>query len=430
MEHRSSVYELEDSDEPIREILGKIPSWMVRWGNTLVLLFFLSLVAISMLIKYPESVYTNATLASINAPKPVISNIAGKLVKLKAQEGQSISKGDIIGFMECVGDHKQVLDLYAQINQLRLFVKQGDFEKIRSLDLKYYKDLGDLQQPFQVFSQASVTYSNYLAGGLYPKKRTMLKTDLDNLALLQENLKSQKRLYEQDLSLSQQTFKANESLMEEKLISSFDYRIEKSKLIAKSITLPQIEGAIIGNEALQNEKKKEMLELENTITKQNLIFQEALNIFNGQIEDWMKKYILTAPMDGKIVFNSFLQENQQLQANQIICYINPGDSQYFAEAYIPQANFGKVSLGQRVLLRFPSYPYQEYGMVEGKIDFVSHIGTNEGYLSKITLSEDLSTTTNKKIQYKEGMMANAEIITKDMNLIDRFYYTILRLRKY
>lgn len=430
MEYISKINELEDSDEPVREILGKVPSWLVRWGNMLILLFFISLIAIANLIKFPESILTTTTILSINAPKPVVSSAGGKLIWLDAHEGQHVVKGALLGFTESVGKHRQVLDLYEQLNQLRSGLNEGTVRKVKWFDLKPYRDLGELQHDFQVFSQACITYRNYLAGGLYPQKRAMLEADLEHLALLKENLKNQKSLLEQDFVLSQQTFSMNETLLEEKLISESDLRNEKSRLLGKKITLPQVEGSIILNETQQNEKRKEILELDDIISKQTQLFQEALNLFKGQAEDWMKKFILTAPVDGIVAFNSFVQENQQLQPGQLVCYINPGDSRYFAEAYIPQENFGKIGIGQEVLLRFPSYPYQEYGLVRGKVEFISHIGTEQGYLSKIALPDNLSTTANKKIQYREGLSANAEIITKDMKLIERLYYTILRLKKY
>ena len=430
MEYISKINELEDSDEPVREILVKVPSWLVRWGNVLILLFFISLIAIANLIKFPESIFTTVTILSINAPKSVVSSVGGKLVWIDAHEGQHVTKGALLGFTESLGKHRQVLDLYEQLDQLRSELTEGEVKKVKWFDLRPYRDLGELQQDFQVFSQACITYRNYLTGGLYPEKRAMLEADLEHLALLKGNLKNQQSLLEQDVVLSQQTFSMNETLLEEKLISESDLRNEKSRLLGKKITLPQVEGSIIQNEVQQNEKRKEILELDDIISKQTQLFQEALNLFKGQAEDWMKKYILTAPVDGIVAFNSFVQENQQLQPGQLICYINSGDSRYFAEAYIPQDNFGKIGIGQEVLLRFPSYPFQEYGLVRGKIEFISHIGTEQGYLSKIALPDNLSTTANRKIQYREGLNANAEIITKDMKLIERFYYAILRLKKY
>ena len=92
-----------------------------------------------------------------------------------------------------------------------------------------------------------------------------------------------------------------------------------------------------------------------------------------------------------------MQENQQLQANQTICFINPENSAYYAQIVIPQSNFGKVAVGQQVLLKFPAYPFQEYGAVKGKIAFISHIPADSGYLAKVVLTDGLNINYKKQI---------------------------------
>ena len=121
-------------------------------------------------------------------------------------------------------------------------------------------------------------------------------------------------------------------------------------------------------------------------------------------------------------FASFLQENQQLQANQVVCSVNPDNAQFCAEVFIPQSNFGKIRQGQTVLLKFPSYPFQEYGSVKGKLDFISNISTDSGYLAKVVFNDGLVTSYKKTVQFREGLTAQAEIITHDMRLLQRLYY--------
>ena len=62
----------------------------------------------------------------------------------------------------------------------------------------------------------------------------------------------------------------------------------------------------------------------------------------------------------------------------------------------------------------------------GKIDFINHMPSENGYLAKVILINGLTTTYRKQIQYRDGLLANAEIVTKDMRLLERFYYNIVR----
>lgn len=412
--------------EMMQEIVSDRPGFLVRWGNVFFLTLLTLLVIGTWFIKYPDVIYAKAKLTSINAPKPVIGLVNGKLSKLSITEDQTINKGQIIGYLESTGNHEAVLSLASSLDSIQTLLNAGQADQIK----KYFKNstslFGELQTAYQTFSQSFLSFDNYLANGFYLKKRAILLRDKNNLVRLYNNLNTQRELQEQDLALTQKTFNANVSLKKDKVISDFDYRIEESKLINKKLTLPQIRSAIINNESQQAEKEKEIIELDNSISQQKLIFQQILNTFRSQVDEWKRKYVLISPIDGKIAFASFVQENQQVQVNQTICYVNPENSQYFAEVVIPQSNFGKVAVGQLVLLKFQSYPFQEYGSVQGKIEFISHIPSDSGYLAKVGLTKGLITNHKKQIQYRDGLLANAEIITHDMRLLERFYYSIVK----
>jgi HlyD family secretion protein len=83
--------------------------------------------------------------------------------------------------------------------------------------------------------------------------------------------------------------------------------------------------------------------------------------------------------------------------------------------------------GQDVLLKFPAWPAQEFGTVKGKIDYIKNIPSDSGYLAKVILPDGLHTSYNKNLIYAEGMIANAEIITADKKLSDRFIEKIKSL---
>lgn len=410
----------------IEDIISNKPPFIVRWGTILFLILLIFLATICWYIKYPDIIEAPAKLTSINAPKQVISLTTGKLIRLKVKENEQVKQGDVLGFIESTANYNEVSNLDAKIAEARQILTNNSTEKLSFVFNNNYAQLGELQQTYQTLTQAYLSFRNYLAKGFYPKKKSMLFKDIDNLKKLHTNLEEQKALQQQDLGITQKTFEANESLKKNNVISDFDFRAEQSKLINKKLTLPQIDAAIITNESQQNDKHKEIEELENNIAQQKEIFQQALNTFKSQLDDWKKKYLLTAPIDGKVSFASFMQENQQLQSGQTVCFINPENSEYFAQIIIPQTNFGKVATGQKVLIKFNSYPYQEYGYINGKVDFISHIPTDSGYLAKVNFSNGLTTTYNKQVQYRDGLTAQAEIITNDIRLLQRFYYSLVK----
>jgi HlyD family secretion protein len=410
----------------VQEIISYKPIWILRNGITIFLIIVACLITSTYLIQYPDIVSANAKLTSINSPKEIMTKTSGKLVKLFAKENDTANTGDILGYMESTASHEELIKLSKNIDTAAILFNKNNLSDALSFLHNNYSNLGELQISYQSFSATLQNFKNYLSNGFYLRKKSMLVNDLSFLQKMHTNLLQQKGLNTEDLALQQKTFDANESLKNDKVISALDYRNETSKLINKKLTLPQISSAIISNEAQQNEKLKEIAELENVIAQQKSIFNQSLNTFKSQIDEWKQKYLLVAPIFGKIAFATFLQENQQLQNNQIICFINPDNSQYYAEIYIPQTNFGKVKTGQEVLLKFPAYPFQEYGSVKGKIDFISNITTDSGYLAKVVLPQGLNTSYNKQVQFRDGLIAQGEIITKDMRLLQRFYQNIIK----
>jgi HlyD family secretion protein len=408
--------------ERAMEIISHRPGFLVRWGNVFFLIILLIMIVACWFIYYPDVVQSTAKLTSINAPKPIVTLTGGKLVKLFVSENQFVNQGAVIGFIESTANHNQILKVAIETDSIERYFDDQKFEKIQDFQFDKPSQLGELQPFHQTFMQAYFSFRNYLSDGFYEKKKNLIMKDFQTLKNAHSYLIQQKSLQEEDLKLTQKTFEANQTLKKGNVISDFDYRAEQSKLINKKLSLPQINLSIVNNVSQQNEKRKELMELENTIRQQSFIFQQALLTYKSQIIEWKRKYLLIASTSGKVAFASFLQENQQLQANQTICYINPENSQYFAEVVVPQINFGKVEVGQRVLLKFSSYPFQEYGIVRGRIAFISNIPSENGYLAKVELIDGLTTTNQKVIHFREGLTAQAEIIAKDLRLLERFYY--------
>jgi multidrug efflux pump subunit AcrA (membrane-fusion protein) len=401
----------------VQEIISQKPSWIVRNGIVLFLAIIGMLFATTFFISYPDIVNANATFTSLNTPKEVKARAEGKLVKLSVAEGKIVTQNEVIGYVESRAAHEEIIALSEMINNLQNSIAKNELSTLPN----GYKNLGEVQQAYQVFMQAHNTYKQYLSSGFYKQKKNMLQEDLNYLQRLHGNLEEQKKMQQEDLGLATKTFDANKKLSEDKVIADVEYRNEKSKYIAKAMSIPQINSSLISNESSKHEKEKEIAQLENDIAQQKGIFVQAINTLKAQIDDWKNKYLLIAPVQGKVSFVEFLQENSQLKPNQTICYINPENTSYYARVFIPQNNFGKIKVGEQVLLKLNAYPYREFGIIKAKLDFVSSIPTDSGFIAKVILPNGLVTNYKKQLQYTEGLSAQAEIITVDQQLSDRLF---------
>lgn len=409
--------------EALRDFISHRPGILIRRGIPIFFIILVGLGASTFFIQYPDIVKASVKVTSINPPKQIIAKSGGRLVKLFKGDNSEVKQGEIIGYVESTASHNEVLVLSSVLDTLQYFTDNNKLEEIPRFwqsSNQLFTHLGELQQSHQAFMQGYVSFKDYLSTGFYVAKKQMLGRDLSNTKKLLAILQQQKTLQQQDLAITTENYNVHDTLHNETLITDIEYRSQKSQLINKKMSIPQVNASIISNQGQQNALLKEMLELDNQIVQQKAAFIQSLNAYKSLIEEWKQKYLLIAPVDGTLSFAGFLNENQQLQMGQVVCFITNKSNQYFAEMLIPRNNAGKVKAGQDVLLKFTSYPAQEYGSVKGRIEYIKNVPADSGYLAKVSLPDGLITNYKKSILFQEGLMAQAEIVTERKKLSDRF----------
>ena len=91
---------------------------------------------------------------------------------------------------------------------------------------------------------------------------------------------------------------------------------------------------------------------------------------------------------------------------------------------IPTQGFGKVKTGQEVRIKFANFPYQEYGQVNGIIKKISLLASEDTYRAEVALPYGLTTSYNKQLNFTPEMTGAAEIITEDLSMMERTFYSI------
>jgi multidrug efflux pump subunit AcrA (membrane-fusion protein) len=174
--------------EAVKEIISNKPSFVVRYGISFFFVILCLVAIVCWFIKYPDMVNTKALLTSVNAPKPVVTNISGKLIKLAIKENDSVTKGQIIGYIEATANHEEILQLAQKVKQVEQLLANNKSEAVQPFFENNFTQLGELQPGYQTLSQAFLNFKNYLSNGFYLKKKTMLATDMINIKRLHTNL--------------------------------------------------------------------------------------------------------------------------------------------------------------------------------------------------------------------------------------------------
>ena len=414
--------------DDMQDIITAVPGWLLRWGISLFFGILVLIVLLGALIKYPDIVNAQLKVDSPNSPKPVVSKISGKLVQLLVNEKQVVSAGEPLAYLESTADHDKVLALLANVKLLQLQLAQNKPLNNLVVSQADNTQLGELQGAYQAFSQEYLAYKSTIDNGFLIKKKAYLQKDLSNLAAQQQQLNSQKTIEQRDFSLTDDEYEMHKKLAQQKVETKAELRQEESKYLAKKTSLLQTESAIINGDNNYAAKQKEILELDNQVLEEKSKFLQALNSLVSTAEDWKSKYVLTASQAGKLSYAGIIQKNQVLTAGQEVFYIDPGNEAFFGEMTISQNNMGKVKEGQEVLVKLRSYPFEEYGMIRGRIKYIADVPYKDSiFISKVDFKIKNSSDLRKPIHLKQGMVADAEIITQDATILQRITRSFFKI---
>lgn len=419
--------EIRHSDD-MQDIITAPPDWLLRWGITLFFGILVLIVGLSAIVKYPDIVKTQLKITAVDAPKPIVAKVLGKLSKLLVQDNQMVINGQPLAYLESTANHQEVLLLLKQLHQLQQQVQAGEQVKNIFSNKENAYNIGELQPAFQTFNQSLLTYQSSLSSGFYEKKKGFLQRDLLSLDKQKSQLTAQKVLQQRDFKIAGEEYEMNKKLEQEKAETTAELRAAESKYLSKQAPLVQTDASLITAGSNYEAKQKEILELDNQVMEEKAKFIQALNSLISQAEDWKNKYVLSASQNGKLSFAGIIQQNQVLQVGQEVFYINPGNDNYFGEMAIPQANMGKVKEHQQVLIKLHSYPFEEYGIIRGRISNISEVPYKDSvFLSKVNFNLKNTTDLKRPIHLKQGMLADAEIITEDATILKRIMRNLIKV---
>ena len=410
----------QEHSEEVQEIIGAVPGWLLRWGISLFFTLLLLILLFAGFIKSPDIVYARLRVNAENSPQEVIARREGKLTKLFVKADQEVRKGEILGFIESNADHAEVLALSRLTDSLQVEILDGNYGVRGSITFNIRTHFGELQPALQELYLAYLQFLNYTPGGIYSKKERVIRNELHSLKLLEAQLGAQQKLNQEAYLLAATEFEAHKKLAEANVISRQEFRQHESKFLASRMPLHNTTSSLISNSITQEQKRKELMEMEHEVAEQRAAFLGKIQRFKSELDKWKREFVLISERDGKVVFQQALRQNQWLKMNQPIMYITDGQvgNKPFGELTLGQQSFGKIKLGQDVLIRLNAYPAQEFGLLRGRITYISSVLQGDSaYTARVTLPE--VTSYNKAVNLQVGLVAQAEVVTAEQSLLGK-----------
>ena len=429
------MVEIEDNirrSDGMQEMIGKTPSWIVRTGSVLMFIWLIILFGLAMWIRYPEVLEGTITITTATPPAELVSKANGRINFLVVND-QNVKKDEIIAFVKNSASFSEIIQLNSLVDKLQR--TRLDPMTIVSLSdsIPNLANLGKVQSAFNAFVRDVGTYT---VRHELNKHQVMVSHHLEQVSTLQAKeklLMEKENVLQQELTLAEDNFSADRSLFERDLISKTEFDQSHSNLLLARRNFQSNKQLIIENRQNLQRLRSDVseLNLDDVEQKSSLVVdvKNSFNILVAELKAYKDEFIITSPIEGNVSFFDFWNNNQYVRIGERVAYIVVSSENILGKLLVKNNKFGKVKIGQRVRIKLNSYPMSEYGMLIGTVNNISKVNRENLYSVDVALSRSLVTTYHRTIPYSDEMKGIGEIVTEDLNLLQRILYSLRAIGK-
>lgn len=407
--------------EQIQYLLGNPPTWMMRYGISVMAGIFLMLLALSYFVHYPDTIETKVVLTTTHPPIRVMAKSGGRVAELLVTDKQPVEKDEVLAVMENTAQWRDVLRLESWLDKPET--------------LPTHLRLGELQSSYSIFSQHWKDMDYFARHNGVAERIGYLQQQITGLENIGANLQKQMGTMREEFALAAKAYQRQQQLHSNKVIADKEFEVSEAQYLSQKRQLESAEAA-----ALQNQMQIKLLQgqindlLQGKSDNQNekeLALAEDIQRLHSAIAEWKQSFLITAPIAGRVSFSKIWSAQQSVNAGEEVLAIVPSTASaenavnIIGKATIPAFNSGKIAPGQRAIIRLDGYPAQQYGIVETTVTSISLLpqkGEKDAeYLLDLRLTDSLLTSYNKVIPFRQEMSGQLRIITEDRRVIDRIF---------
>lgn len=470
------------------ELLDALPK---RWTRGL-LYFLIAFVAITlpwgMLSRVDETGTAKGRLEpqggtikqrlNLTNPSAALNSQTAKVEILNVKEGDIVKAGDILMELDSLPIRQRITQLQIQLqgqkNRLNVLRQQknqletelGTQERLNQS--QQLEKLSQLEQSRQNFQFLKTTYNlqeqeklNQVAQAKQNLEASNTAYNLAEIQLKQAlgEVKRYQKLFHQSVVAEVRVIEQQNIANEKRVI------LKKSQADIKQANLRLIEQNRI-YERIVNQGKADIQQAELRLAEQENSLQslthsgkialskiqEQLKNLNGQTNSLesdlmqtekeidslkleLKKRVVTAQVGGTIF--ALARVGDVIQQGEMIAEIAPQKANILLKAQMATTESGSLQKGMVVKMKFDAYPFQDYGVVDGRLIKISPTTkveeTSQGrvgiYELEIQLNQTCINTGNRCVPLRYGNTATAEVIVRQRRVIDFILDPFKKLQK-
>jgi multidrug resistance efflux pump len=369
------------------------PPFIMRSLAWLLLGAFVFSMVFAFLMRLPETVTCRFVLVPATGADPIQSPRQAVISRVGVSEGQTVKAGEeLFGLRsdEIRGWDTQLRTMEADLrNRENSLVKNDEADKsqlaIKSAEIEQARSEVKFRENHMKTSRDLASRLEKLAqeGGVSEVELVRAKLDLAGS--------------EKDYSVAQRTLQ-QVTLDRQRMIT------ERARLRGEE--LAEIEKLKMRVEALKSD-------LENT-TKSTLAVR--------------------SPYDGVVISMEQRTVGAVVQQGQVLCQLSPLDAKPRARLSLSEGGLAKLAAGQKARYFLEAFPYQRYGAVDGRLEWISPsaVSSTDGahFVASGSLDRDtIAVDGGKKVPLRVGMKGDAHIVVGHRTLVEYAFEPIRQLRE-
>jgi HlyD family type I secretion membrane fusion protein len=349
------------------EYLPQISQWS-RLGAWLLVGTLFASVGVAATVRYKLRVKAPAVARPIGELRVVQSSLEGVVERIMVTENQVVTPGQVIAVLENTRLQTQSRQLQTNIRRSQQQLSQIQAQ-IQALSSRRHAE--------QAVTQRAVAAA---AAELTRTQRQFQEQQTTTQADVAEAQAA--------LDLAQDQFNRFQLLVSSGAISAAQLQEKASELKAAMARLQRVKAALnpldsaihAAQAKMQEEQARGNSTLASLQQELESLVQQQVNL-QSQLErdqkEWqqlqteLQKHLVRAPIQGRVVGLSLRNRGQFLAVGETLTQIAPQPTPLVFQAQVAVQDITLVRSGQPVQLRISSYPYPDYGVLEGTVDAIA-----------------------------------------------------------
>lgn len=373
----------------------------------------------------------NGRVSNDGGVKVVQSASYGVVKRITAQEGQRVHKGDVLVELDKTTAEKELATTTQSLN-----IARAERDILRRLAMGNGAD--DIINSAGVSDEAKAVLREFTASQLAlagAKEQALKGSIASHQRQLQFNQQTKAQLEGEVQKLKDRQAKVKQKLESANAIERIRLQNELDTL-EQRITTANSAATSQGQQVLQSQltlaqaqsqSQVSLAETNSSISGQVIAQEQRIAELENNLakaKRTLEQTTITAPVDGTILALNTRTIGGVVNVAERIAQIVPDNDLLYVDVTLDNQDVGFVRVGQRVVIKVATYPFQRYGYLEGTVENISPDAIQDEkkglvYKAKVKLSGANSSKKNR-LKLLPGMSVSAEITTGKRRIIEFF----------